>query len=100
MSGGDHVGILLDIKENIGALNAQMMEAARSRQRLEERQIELSNTIAPLVATVADMKPKVENLTALQQKFGGVVLTLSVCWGLICGGAVYFSDAIKAKLHL
>jgi hypothetical protein len=40
----------------------------------------------------------VDDLKALKQKFGGVVLTITVFWGVICAGFVYFSDIIKAKI--
>lgn len=79
MNGDSNQTILLDIYERLGSIETTLKSAALNHDKLER---------------------EVAELTALKQKFGGVILTLTVVWGLICGGAVYFSDAIKAKLHL
>lgn len=95
-----YVEILLDIKSQVGALSAQNMEAARQRQRLEEGQRETREMLIPLVKDVEAVMPKVETLMIAHNRMGGVILTLTAVWGLIAGGAAYFSDAIKAKLHI
>lgn len=69
--------ILLDIYERLGSVEAKLTNLTKNHETMET---------------------EVEELKALRQKFGGVILTLSVFWGLICAGFVYFSDVIKAKL--
>lgn len=69
--------ILLDIYERLGSVEAKLTNLAKNHEVMET---------------------EVDELKALRQKFGGVILTLSVFWGLICAGFVYFSDVIKAKL--
>lgn len=72
--------ILLDIKEQQGAFSAQMHEAARSRTRMEESLQAVKakvEQIEPVVATVADMKPKVEELVAFRNRAAGVVVVAS-----------------------
>ena len=68
--------ILLDIYERLGSVEAKLTNLAKNHEVMET---------------------EVDELKALRQKFGGVILTLSVFWGLICAGFVYFSDVIKAK---
>lgn len=99
-----YVSILLDIKQQQGAITSsiesirqELRDGAQSRQRLEDGQGVTREMIAPIIASVNEMKPQVDELMGLKQKFGGVILTLSVFWGLICAGFVYFSDIIKAK---
>ncbi len=69
--------ILLDSYESLGSVEAKLTNLAKNHEVMET---------------------EVDELKALRQKFGGVILTLSVFWGLICAGFVYFSDVIKAKL--
>lgn len=69
--------ILLDIYERLGSVEAKLTNLAKNHEVMET---------------------EVDELKALRHKFGGVILTLSVFWGLICAGFVYFSDVIKAKL--
>ena len=69
--------ILLDIYQRLGSIESKLESASENHKSLEV---------------------EVAELTALKQKFGGVVLTITVFWGLICAGFVYFSDIIKAKL--
>lgn len=101
----DHVSILLDIKSEVGALNARMMEASHSRQRMETSIDQLKNTvdeIKPVVAVVATMKPEHDDLMKFRDRIGGYV------WfgGAMAAGALYllwhgimfFSDNIKAAL--
>lgn len=101
----DHVSILLDIKEQIGALNANMMDARNSRTRMENNINELKGDIAqikPVVAIVAKMEPEHNDLMRFRDRVGGYV------WlgGVIAMGAIYllwhglmfFSDSIKTWL--
>lgn len=69
--------ILLDIYERLGSVEAKLTNLTKNHESMEI---------------------EVEQLKALRQKFGGVILTLSVFWALICAGFVYFSDIIKAKI--
>lgn len=99
----DHVSILLDIKTEIGALNANMTEAMHSRRRLEQGVEEMKSTIAeikPVVVAVAEMRPEVDDLMRFKQRIGSYI------WlgGSIAAGAVYilwqgvqfFSENLKS----
>lgn len=109
------VTILLDIKEQNGAMGAQMHEAARTRERLEERLREVSqkldmvdhrtDTIEARQTDVVDgiaaintditsnIKPDVAKLKLLAGKF-------TAFWGagiaVILWGVSYFSNEIHA----
>lgn len=99
----DHVTILLDIKSEVGALNAQMQQAVHSRQRLESGMDELKNTVAeikPVVAVVATMKPDVEDLKKFKERIGfyiwlGGAMAAGALY-LLWQGILFFSDAIKS----
>jgi len=101
----DHVSILLDIKTEIGALNARMMDAAHSRQRMETSIDELKETVAeikPVVAVVAAMKPEHDDLMKFKDRIGGYVwfggaIAAGALW-LLWQGIVFFSDNIRAGL--
>lgn len=69
--------ILLDIYERLGSIETTLKAEAAARLKMEH---------------------DITKLNTLRDKFGGVILTLSVFWALICAGFVYFSDVIKAKL--
>ena len=101
----DHVSILLDIKSEVGALNARMMDAAHSRQRMETSISELKDTVSeikPVVQVVKDMKPEHDDLMKFRDRVGGYVwLAGSLAAGalyLLWHGLVYFSDSIKAAI--
>lgn len=101
----DHVSILLDIKSEVGALNARMMDAARSRERMENNINELKETVAeikPVVAIVKEMKPEHDDLMKFRDRIGGYVwfggtIAMGALY-LLWHGLVYFSDAIKKAL--
>lgn len=104
---GPHLAILLDIKSEVGALRAENLQAARSRQELREGQQaaahkieEIQKSVIPLLSSVSDMKPKVDTLMITHNRLGGVVLALTATWTLLAAGVGYFTDVIKAKLHL
>lgn len=106
MSNADqHLTILLDIKQEIGALNARMTEASHSRQRLEEKQallVQEMQTIKPVIVAVADLTPQVSELMAFKMKVGAYLVVgsaiVSGALFLIWQGLSYFSTEIKAKL--
>ena len=113
----NNVSILLDIKEQIGAMGAQLHEAARTRERLEEgvaglyQKIEGINDRAALmaakqaaiVAGVAEIrsdladniKPDLDKLKLLTGKFTAI-------WGagfaVVAWALYYFSTEIHAWL--
>lgn len=105
-----YLAILLDIKEQNGALGAQMHEAARTRERLENRMKEVSQKMdmidhrtdiiearqAEIIEVTADIKPMkrdVEKLKLLTGKFTAV-------WGagfaVIAWALSYFSNEIHS----
>lgn len=105
----DHVSILLDIKEQIGAMGAQLHEAARTRERLEDgvrgiygkiaaldqrtgaieaKADGVAETLTPLVTDVAKLKMLTGKFTALWGAGFAVVI-----WALS-----YFSTEIHAFL--
>lgn len=101
----ENLSVLLDLKEQIGALNANMQEARHSRERMERGIEELRSTVAcikPVVDVVAEMKPEHDDLVKFRDRVGGYL------WmgGAIAAGAMYllwhgltfFSDNIKAAL--
>lgn len=74
------LSLLLDIKEQQGAFGAQMIEATHSRTRMEDSLKavkEKIETIEPVVAVVADMKPQVADLMAFKNRAAGVVVVAS-----------------------
>ena len=101
----DNVTILLDLKEQIGALNANMMDARRSRERMEKSLDEVKETISeikPVVAVVAVMKPEHDDLMKFRDRVGGYVwfggaIAMGALY-LLWHGLLYFSDAIKKAL--
>ncbi len=101
----DHVSILLDIKSEVGALNARMMDAAHSRQRMEVAIDELKVTVGdikPVVSVVAQIKPEHEELMAFKDRIGSYVwlggaIAAGAFW-LLWQGIVFFSDSVKAGL--
>lgn len=101
----EHISILLDIKSDIGALNARMLEASHSRQRMENSIDQLKSTvddIKPVVAVVSEMKPEVEDLKNFKNRIGsylwvgGTIATGALY--LLWQGVVYFSDNIKTAI--
>jgi hypothetical protein len=99
----DHVSILLDIKSEIGSLSARMMDASRSRERMEKSIEEVKASVAdikPVVAVVADMKPEHDDLMKFKDRIGGYVwfggaVAAGALW-LLWQGVVFFSDNIRA----
>lgn len=115
MNNDHHVSILLDIKEQIGAMGAQMHEAARTRERLEDgvkglyRKIEtidqrtsvietqhamLVNGIATINKDLSEnVRPDVAKLKLLTGKFTAI-------WGagfaVIAWALSYFSTEIHS----
>lgn len=95
------LSILLDIKEQQGVMTAQLMEAGRSRARMEDKLkavAEKVERIEPVVAVVADMKPKVENLIELRNRAAAVVVVagfvVSAAFGLIFAGIKQFGPEV------
>lgn len=95
------LSILLDIKEQQGAFGAQMMEASRSRARMEDglKAVKAKvDQIEPVVAVVADLKPKVENLVELRNRAAAVVVAgsfiLTMAFGLIWTGIKQFGPEV------
>lgn len=95
------LSILLDIKEQQGVMTAQLMEAGRSRARMEEKLKEVAAKVAviePVVATVADMKPKVDDLVGLKNRAAAVVVVASFiltgAFGLIWAGLKQFGPEV------
>jgi hypothetical protein len=70
--------ILLDVYERLGSIEAKLASTLKSHEALEK---------------------DVAVLKGLHQKFGGVVLTLTVLWALICAGFAYYSDSLKGLFH-
>lgn len=113
----NNVSILLDIKEQIGAMGAQLHEAARTRERLEEgvaglykkiegineraaqlatKQSEISKGVIEIRTDLAEnIKPDVAKLKLLTGKFTAI-------WGAgfaVCAWALsYFSTEIHTWL--
>lgn len=75
---GTETTILLDIYERLGSIEAKLAATITSHEELEK---------------------DVAVLKGLHQKFGGVVLTLTVLWALICAGFAYYSDSLKGLIH-
>lgn len=74
------LAILLDIKEQQGAFAAQMMEAGRSRARVEDalKCVKAKvDVIEPVVGIVTEMKPQVIELMAFKNRAAGVVVVAS-----------------------
>ncbi len=102
----DHVSILLDIKSEVGALNARMMDAAHSRQRMETAVDELKEAlgeIKPVVAVVAQIKPEHDDLMRFRDRIGGYVwlggaIAAGALW-LLWQGILLFSSNVKAIFH-
>ncbi len=101
----DNITILLDLKEQIGALNANMAEARHSRQRMEDHIKEMKESISeikPVVAVVAGMKPEHDDLMKFRDRVGGYVwLGGAIAAGalyLLWHGIMFFSDSIKSAL--
>lgn len=101
----EYLAILLDIKQDIGALNAKMIEAFHSRVRIEESQKEMGKDIQdmkPVVADVKEMKPQVKELMEFKMRIGAyIVIAGGVVSGalyLIWQGLTYFSSDIRGML--
>lgn len=101
----EYLSILLDIKEEIGSLNARMIEASHSRQRIEASQAEMRaeiHEIKPVVAVVADMKPQVKELMEFKMRIGAYIVAAGALASgalyLIWQGLGYFSAEIKSGL--
>ena len=101
----DHISILLDIKTEIGAINSRLDSGQDQRNRLERGQIEIReriDIIHPVVAVVADLKPKVDEFDKFRLRVGAYV------WlgGILVVGVVtflwhslsFFGAEIKARL--
>ncbi len=105
MSGDVPVSILLDLKEQVGALNANMMEARNSRERMEKSLDEVKATVAeikPVVAVVAKMKPEHDDLIKFKDRMGAYMwlggAVASAVLLLLWHGLGYFSGNIKTAL--
>lgn len=101
----DYLTILLDIKQDIGALNAKMIEAGHSRVRIEESQKEMKRdiqNIKPVVAVVAEMKPQVKELMEFKMRIGAYIVAAgalaSGAMYLLWQGLTYFSAEIRASV--
>ncbi len=98
----DHVSILLDIKSEVGALNARMLDAAHSRQRMETNIDELKEAISdikPVVAVVAQIKPEHDDLMRFRDRIGGYVwlggaIAAGAFW-LLWQGVMFFAEQFK-----
>lgn len=101
----DQISILLDIKQEVGALNARMLDATHSRQRMENNIDELKASVAeikPVVTVVATMKPEHDELMKFRDRVGGYVwfggaLAAGALY-LLWHGLVFFGDNIKTAL--
>jgi hypothetical protein len=99
----NYVSILLDIKEEVGSLNARMMEATHSRERMERHITELKDSvfeIKPVVQVVATMKPEHDDLMKFRDRVGGYVWLAGVmatgALYLLWHGLSFFSENIKS----
>lgn len=104
-SQSDYLSILLDIKQEIGSLNARMIEASHSRGRIEQSQNEMSKDIAnikPVVAVVAEMKPQVKELMEFKMRIGAYIVAAgalaSGAMYLLWQGLTYFSAEIRSSV--
>lgn len=101
----DYLTILLDIKQDIGALNAKMIEAFHSRVRIEKSQEEMQRdiqNIKPVVAVVAEMKPQVKELMEFKMRIGAYIVAAgalaSGAMYLLWQGITYFSADIRSSV--
>jgi hypothetical protein len=101
----DYVSILLDIKSEVGSLNARLLDAAQSRQRMESSIKELTETVGeikPVVAIVAGIKPEHDDLMKFKARIGSYIwLGGSIAMGavyVLWQGLMFFSDNVKAGL--
>lgn len=93
---------LLDIKEQQGAFGAQMIEAQRSRARMEDtlKCVKTKvDTFEPIAAIVIEMKPQVVELIAFKNRAAGVVVVASfivtAAVGLIYAGLKEIGPSIS-----
>ncbi len=85
----EYVSILLDIKSEVGALNARMMDASHSRERMEKSLDEVKETVAeikPVMLDVALLKTRVTNL----EKFEGNVSRYIWAGGVVVSAFLFF----------
>lgn len=89
----NHISILLDIKEDIGALNAQMMAVNRElvaasvqREELKEGQADARVAFAPILDDVTNLKKDVDDLKA----FEGRVSAYIWAGGMLVSGVLFF----------
>lgn len=101
----DYLTILLDIKQEIGALNSKMIEAFHSRVRIEESQKEMVRDIQsmkPVVADVKEMKPQVRELMEFKMRIGAYIVAAgalaSGAMYLLWQGLTYFSAEIRTSI--
>lgn len=103
------VTILLDIKEQNGALGAQMHEAARTRERLEERVKALSQKMDMIdhrtdimevqqKAATAALVPVVSDVAKLKLLTGKFTAIWGAGFAVIIWALSYFSAEIHAFL--
>lgn len=98
----DRLSILLDIKEQIGALNANMMDARNSRTRMEKSIDELKEKITPAVSGMADLTDRVEKLETFEKRIskyiwaGGLMATAILMF--LWKGIELFASDLKAWL--
>ena len=100
----DHVAILLEIKKDIGALDARVTSATEiateSRARLEAS---LTTALADIKPRVDDLEKSTEDLIQFKARVGAYLwLAGSVISGalfLVWQGISFFGDAIRRWLH-
>lgn len=103
----DHVSILLDIKEQIGAMGAQLHEAARTRERLEDGVKGLYGKIEAIdhrtgaietqqAAAVLVMTPVVEDVAKLKLLTGKFTAIWGAGFAVVIWALSYFSTEIHA----
>jgi hypothetical protein len=98
----DHVSILLDIKEQIGAMGAQLHEAARTRERLEDGvkglygKIEAVDRRTGVIENQhADIiKPLVRDVARLKLLTGKFTAIWGAGFAVIAWALSYFSNEI------
>lgn len=102
--------LLLDIKEQNGAMGAQLIEAAHARTRMEDELRTLNakvEKIEPVVQTVADMKvankdvkDDVDELMGIKNRAAAIIVVatavLTAAFALIFAGIKAFLPELKA----
>jgi hypothetical protein len=102
----DYVSILLDIKEQIGAMGAQLHEAARTRERLEDGvrglygKIEAVDRRTGVIETQHTdiIKPLVQDVARLKLLTGKFTAVWGAGFAVIIWALSYFSNEIHSLL--